>query len=116
MKTIHDWNNKLYPIDKQGKFTSREIGAEYFWREFGIKSAPLFQEYCWYHIPQDWKDDVSDLIRAIQDRFPRLVFVQIKEKMASLVIYYDCEKEDRDEVKKMIEECRVKLRAKSLHP
>ena len=36
--------------------------------------------------------------------------------MASLVIYYDCEKEDRDEVKKMIEECRVKLRAKSLHP
>lgn len=113
------WNKKLYPRDENAeKWTPpKNIGADWFWDNFQIKSAPKFREACWFHIPNAWADDVANLITAIRNCFGDGVeFTQIKEKFCYLTVYYSAKAEIRPKVDEMIKHTQAVLRNKGLHP
>ena len=115
---IHDWNSKLYPRNEEtGAFLAENLGANFFWDNFGIKSAPKFRDECYSHIPSLWKDDVSLLIKSLQEKYDNKIdFIQIKEKFAYLTVYYDSSEKDKKDIDNRVEECRNILRSKGLHP
>ena len=105
------WNQILHP-----EYPVVELGAEWLWTEFGIKSAPKFDNECWSHVPECWGDDLKQLIPAIKDKYPDVQFLQIKEKYCSLTIYFSSSPHDRESIDVMIEKCQDVLRRKGLHP
>jgi hypothetical protein len=105
------WNKILHP-----EYPIKELQADWF-AQLGIESAPRYPWACWSHIPECWGEEVTKLIKAIQDRFRGTEFLQVKEKFCSLVIYYHPIKlDDRDSIDGMIERCQDILRSKGLHP
>ena len=120
---IWDWNKKLY-TEREGKFgIPKDLGAQWFWDNFQIKSAPLYREECWYHIPIAWGDEVHKMITNIRQKFgDQVEFRQIKEKMAWLTVYYRVSEDlaDKDKIKEnvnqLIQIAQANLRDKDLHP
>lgn len=92
-----------------------EHGADWFWENFQIKSAPLYKEACWSHIPKVWADDVAELLHTLQDKFD-ISFVQIKEKFCELIVYYDAPQEQKEEISKLIKATKENMRNKAIHP
>lgn len=110
------WNKKIYK-NEDGSFVCGGLGAEEFWEEFKIKSAPKFKGACWFHIPERWAKEVREFIRAVQEEFgDKVQFAQIKEKFCWLTVYYDCDKETRKRVEELRAECIKKLVEKGVHP
>lgn len=94
---------------------SGEYGADWFWENFNIKSAPRFDDKCWSHIPKVWADDVTELLHSLQSNFD-ITFVQIKEKFCELVVYYQAPENQREEINKLIKETKDKMCKKAIHP
>ncbi len=92
-----------------------EHGADWFWESFQIKSAPLYEDECWSHIPKVWANDVSELLHTLQSKF-NISFVQIKEKFCELIIYYNAPEFQKKEIDKLIKDAKDKMRAKAIHP
>ena len=115
---IHEWNQKLYPIEESKRLLPRELLAQWFWDNFQIRSAPKFKEECWYHIPIAWGDEVTSLINNIHTLYQDKVrFIQIKEKMAWLTVYFRADtKEIEGAVYNIIKTTQETLRKKGLHP
>lgn len=113
---VSEWNNKLY---KKGNVTGSH-GADWFWDNFQIESAPKFEKACWYHIPKKWGDAVSDMINELRGMHPDIKFAQIKEKFCCLTVYFDynynTEKEYAASVNSIVEKYRERLRAEGVHP
>lgn len=115
------WNNKLYPKLKtsDGKYkynVPEDLGADWFEEMCGIKSAPKYPDQCWSHIPTVWGGTVLTLIKNIKDKYPKVEFIQVKEKFCRLVIYYECVAHERDTIDSMIERCQDILRNQGVHP
>lgn len=113
---VNDWNKKLY---RDGEVVG-EHGADWFWDNFQIKSAPKFKDACWYHIPQKWGDIVFEMITELKDKYPDIKFAQIKEKFCCLTVYFDydynIQKDDAEDANHIVEKYREKLRAEGVHP
>lgn len=110
---VNDWNKKLY---REGELTG-EYGADWFWDNFQIKSAPLFKNACWYHIPKKWGSAVADMVNELKSTHPNIQFAQIKEKFCCLTVYFDnIQKDYAEDVYFIVEKCRERLRAEGVHP
>jgi len=94
---------------------SGEYGADWFWKNFGIKSSPLYKDECWSHIPKVWAEDVSKLLHTLQSSFD-INFIQIKEKFCELVIYYSAPEYQREKINNLIKETKEKMCEKAIHP
>lgn len=112
---VLDWNKKLY--DYEASCPPKELGAEWFWENWKIKSAPKFRDECWYHIPPAWGPDVHNLVTAIINCFgDKVKFKQIKEKFATLTVYTETDQETRLKISEMVQHTQTVLRNKGLHP
>jgi len=109
LSDLSNWNKRLYSNNDSG------CGAQWFWDNFKIKSAPLYRDSCYSHIPSLWADDVAIMIRNIQGLSKNSVqFTQIKEKFCDLVVYRDCPKEYEKAVSQEVQDCRNRLKEKNL--
>jgi hypothetical protein len=108
---LSEWNKKLY----QGK---KELGADWFWDNFQLKSAPLYPNACWYHIPEDWERPVAILLATIQQKFgDRIELIQVKEKFCTLVVYFSAATDEiYDLIQGAVELTRQELRERGVHP
>lgn len=107
---LDEWNRKLY--GESG------WGAEEFWLELQLKSWPKFENECAYHIPAAWTEDVTVLVKTIQQELgDRITFQQIKEKYCDLVVYFSSkDTEAGDRARELIRECIANLINKGVHP
>ena len=91
---VRKWNDIIYK--DAGVPIKSGISAQQLWDEFKIKSAPLYRDQCWSHIPGRWADDVRDLIRKVQAELgDKVRFVQIKEKWCFLTVYFESDSDER---------------------
>lgn len=114
---LMDWNAKLYRDQHPG--LTGEYGADWFWNELEIKSAPKFKDCCWHHIPKCWADEVKAMVVELREKFPSIEFTQIKEKFCDLTVYWSIEDYDSDvsnKVRQVIKKYKNKLRDEGLHP
>lgn len=114
---IDEWNRKIYK-NEDGSSVGDGLNAKEFYEEFGIESAPLFRDRCYFHIPERWAEDVRVFIHQVQSELGnRIDFTQIKEKWCILTVYYDFADEEADKrLKELQKECVGRLAAKGVHP
>ena len=114
---IQQWNIKIYK-DDDGKEYEGTMGAEELWKEFGIKSAPLFKDQCFYHVPGKWADDVRIFIKQVQKELgDKITFEQIKEKWCGFTVYFQStDEEARQRLLQLEEECINRLISKGIYP
>jgi len=115
---VRDWNKIIYRNDDGSFIKDRGMEAEDFWKEFSIRSAPKFADACWSHIPARWADEVREMLRKAQQELGEQVeFIQIKEKLCRLTVYYSsADDHAKQRMSELITECTEKLINKGVHP
>ena len=103
--TVQAWNRIIYDA------TPSDLGAQYFWDKYQIKSSPLFANHSEFNIPSTWAHPVDLLIQDLKAL--NVEFGQIKEKYCTLRVYY---KPHSEEAERIIERTREQLRVLGVHP
>jgi hypothetical protein len=113
---LNYWNEKIYK-NPDGSWVIGGMYAKEFFAEFGIESYPLFENKCYYHIPETWAEDIRIFLKSTKDLGDRIEFKQIKEKFCELTVYYSAKDEEaRATINKLVGECINRLIAKGVYP